>query len=86
MCIFYFALTKFQNLLIFEKQDTKEDVHFDAFLKKLDSIFLNKMTLKIVSLGVWESKEIIYHYDFIPSSTLFRSMKFRIFLESEIVH
>ena len=44
------------------------------------------MGSEMVSLGVWESKEIIYHYDFIPSSTLFRSMKFRIFPESEIVH
>ena len=33
------------------------------------------MESELVSLGVWESKEIIYHYDFIPSSTLFRSMK-----------
>ena len=33
------------------------------------------MRSEIVSLGVWGSKEIIYQYDFIPSSTLFRSMK-----------
>ena len=33
------------------------------------------MGSETVSLGVWESKEIIYHYDFIPSSTLFHSMK-----------
>ena len=55
----------------------KEDVHLDTFLKKLNSTFLNKMRLKIVSLDVWGPGEIIYHYDFIPSSTLFRSMKFR---------
>ena len=46
-----------------------------TFLKKLNSTFLNNMGSEIVSLGVWGSKEIIYHYDFIPSSTLFRSMK-----------
>ena len=55
----------------------KEDVHLDTFLKKFNSTFLNKMRLKIVSLDVWGPGEIIYHYDFIPSSTLFRSMKFR---------
>ena len=56
------------------------------FYQKLNSTFLNNMESELVSLGVWESKEIIYHYNFIPSSTLFRSMKFRIFPESEIVH
>ena len=46
------------------------------FYQKLNSTFLNNMESELVSLGVWESKEIIYHYDFIPSSTLFRSIKF----------
>ena len=54
------------------------------FLKKLNSTFLNTMRSEIVSLGVWGSKEIIYHYDFIPSSTLFRSMKFRTKKEHEV--
>ena len=59
----------------FQKNAFKEDVHLGTFLKKLNSTFLNNMGSEIVSLGVWGSKEIIYHYDFIPSSTLFRSMK-----------
>jgi len=42
---------------------------------KPKSTFLNNMGSEIVSLGVWGFNEIIYHYDLISSSTLFRSMK-----------
>ena len=57
----------------------KVDVHLGAFLKKLISTFMNNTSLEIVSLGVWGPKEIIYHYDFISSSTLIFSMKFQTF-------
>ena len=66
---------KISVLSVTKKFHWKEDVHLGTFLKKLNSTFLNNMGSEIVSLGVWGSKEIIYHYDFIPSSTLFRSMK-----------